>query len=68
MAVDLNIFLFEVKGVASSDQELLFNEIDSSDGFGNWMLDLESGVHFQEEEVLVFIHQELNCSSAEISA
>ena len=68
MTVDFDVTLFECKRVASSDQELLFNEIDSSDCFGDGMLYLESGVHFEEVEIFVFVHQELNCTCAEISA
>ena len=35
----------EGKGMSSCDQKLLFDEINTCDLFGNWMLYLESSVH-----------------------
>jgi hypothetical protein len=68
VTVNLNIILLEGKRISSSNQDLLFNQINTGDLFSDGMLDLESSVHFKEIEVLVLIHQKLNSTSALISA
>ena len=43
-----------------SEPDLLLDEIDAGHHFGDRMFDLDAGVHFHEEEVVVLIEQELD--------
>ena len=45
---------------AARDAELGLHEIDASDGFGDGMFDLDAGVHLDEVELAIFIHEELD--------
>lgn len=58
--MNLYIWLFESKWVTSSNQDLLLNQVDTSDLLSNWMLYLKSSVHFKEIEILVLVHEELD--------
>lgn len=57
---DFDIFLFILEFLAFSDKDLFFNEIDASDFFGNAVFYLDTGVHFDEVEVAMFIDEEFD--------
>ena len=60
--VELDVLLFEREGVSVGEPDLLFNEIDAGHHFGDGMLDLDAGIHFHEEEVVILVEQELDSS------
>src|SRR5690606_10784099 len=66
VAVETNPFLTNGKTAAGCDTNLLVHEVDTSDGFGNWVFHLETGVHFDEIELAIFI-QELDGACARIA-
>ena len=45
---------------AGGDAQLRLDQVDAGDGFGDRMLDLDAGVHLDEVELAVFVHQELD--------
>ena len=49
-----------VEPFAGSDAQLRLDEVDAGDGFGDRMLHLDAGVHLDEVELAVFVHQELD--------
>ena len=49
-----------VEPFARGNPQLRLNEIHSRDGFGDGVLHLDAGVHLDEVELAVFVHQELN--------
>ena len=58
--VELDVLLFEREGVSIGEPDLLLDQIDAGHHFGDGMLDLDAGVHFHEEEVVVLVEQELD--------
>ena len=44
------------------DPDLRLHDVDAGDRFGNRMLHLNAGVHFDEVQLAVLIHQELDGS------
>jgi hypothetical protein len=68
MTLNLDILLLKGERIASTDENLLLNEVNTSDFLGDRMFDLKTRVHFKEVEVLVLIYQELDCSSALVAA
>ena len=68
MSIDFNIILSVFKLVASRNKNLLFNKIDAGNFLSDRVLNLETRVHFQEVEVLVCIHQELDSTGGVIVA
>ena len=45
---------------AGRNHDLRFDEIDSSDCFRDGMFHLDAGVHFDEVQIALFIHQKLD--------
>ena len=40
----------------------LFNDVYPRDQLSNWVLHLQSGIHLQEIEVTLRVHQKLTCT------
>ena len=59
-AVDLDVFLAILQRTPARDAQLLLDDIHAGHKFGDRMLHLQARVHFQEIELVVFIHQELD--------
>lgn len=57
---EFDIFLFILKFLAFSDEDLFFDEVDAGDFFGDAVFDLDTGIHFDEVEVAVFIDEEFD--------
>ena len=51
---------------AGGDADLLAHQVDAGDGLGDRMLDLQAGVHLDEEELAVLV-QELDGADAEVA-
>ena len=49
----LNLFLAVAQGVAHGDPHLLRNQINTSNHFGNGVLYLNTGIHFQEVVIAI---------------
>src|SRR4029078_13159056 len=58
MACDSDLGLLEGERLSVGQRDLLFDEVDAGDHFRDGMLDLNAGIHFHEEEVMVFVDQE----------
>src|SRR5690606_8698920 len=58
MAFDHNFFLFDGQWLTRSDTQLLFDQVNAGDHFGNRVFNLNTGVHLNEVELAVF-EQEL---------
>src|SRR3954451_4526418 len=48
------------------DRELQFDQVQTGGLLGDWVFDLEAGVHLEEVEVAGFVRQELDRASAHI--
>ena len=66
MAFKGHIFLLKSKPLATGDPNLFLHDINSGDQFGNGVLYLNSGVHFNKVELIIF-EQELDRASAPIA-
>ena len=55
-----NVALSEGELLARSDSNLLLNQINAGDQFGNRVLDLNPSVDFDKVKVVVFVDNELN--------
>ena len=66
MAFDFHFALFDRQWLAGRNAQLLFDQIHTGDHLGNRMLNLDTGVHFDEEELTVFI-QELESTCATVA-
>ena len=55
MTLQPDIFLSHAQGFARGNLDLLTHDVDTSDGFGNWVLHLKAGVHLGKEELTVII-------------
>lgn len=66
MAFHHNFFLLDGKRLACSDTQLLFDQVNAGDHFGNRMLNLNTGVHFDEIELAV-LEQELKGTRSTIA-
>ncbi len=64
----MNLGISEAKLFAFSDSEHLAHQIQASDLFGDWMFDLQPGVHFEEADGAVLTDQELTRSRAHIAS
>jgi hypothetical protein len=60
MPDEFDVLLFEREGLPVSEPDLFLDEIDAGHHFGDSMFDLNAGVYFHEEEVVVFVEQELD--------
>ena len=63
MAIDTHILLVELEFVACRHQNLLFDQIHSSNFLSDGMFYLQSRVHLKEIKIFVLVNQELDCSS-----
>src|SRR5690606_29197154 len=54
MAFDHYFFLFDGQRLAGSDTQLLFDQVNAGDHFGNRVFNLNTGVHLNEVELTVF--------------
>ena len=59
-----NTFLLGAERLSSSNPDHLLNQIQVGNALGDRVLDLQTGVHFQEVEVPLRIDQHLNGTSA----
>ena len=59
-AVELHVVLPEGEGLAGGDADHLLDEIETGDEFGHRVLDLETGVHLEEIELLVLAEDEFD--------
>ena len=50
----------EVEPFAARDADLPTHQIDAGHHFGDWVLDLQAGVHFEEVELAVLVEQEFD--------
>src|SRR6478672_10375683 len=66
MAVEANVLLLERKRRARGDADLLDDEVDAGYHLGHGMLDLEPGIHLDEEELPALV-QELDSAHAAIA-
>ena len=62
----LDVFLRVAQLPAAGDADLLLDDVDAGDHLGDRMLHLQAGVHLQEVEVLVLIHQELDRAGVDV--
>src|SRR5437879_4593122 len=53
--------------LTGGDEDLSLDQIDSCDGFANWMLYLYASVYFDEVELALLIHEELNSTSVRVA-
>ena len=67
MAMLADVFLMELKRLTIGYENLLFHQIHSHHFFGDGMLHLKTGVHFQKIKLMVFVNKELNRASTLIS-
>ena len=65
VAVQSDLVLLQRQLFAERDAQLPFDQIDAGDQFGHGMLDLQAGVHLDEEHVLAVGH-ELDGAGADI--
>src|SRR5450830_1377233 len=66
MTFDRNVTLFESQFFVEGNTDLFLNNIYTRDHFGDWMLNLNAGIHFNEIEFAIFV-QELECTSTAIT-
>src|SRR5690606_15590542 len=55
VALELHVALAQGELLAGSDQYLLLNQIDAGNHLGNRVLNLNTGIHLDEEEFTVFV-------------
>ena len=63
----IDVFLGIAQMLARSNPDLLFDQIQPGDQFGNRMFYLDSGIHLQKIEVEIPIHQKFDRTSATIT-
>jgi len=63
-----DIFLFVFERLSGSDAELLFDQINPCNFLGHRVLNLNPGIHLDEVEVPVLIHEELDGSGIPVVA
>jgi hypothetical protein len=61
MAAESQVALPEAQLLTGSNADLLGNEIDAGDQFGDRMLDLDAGVHLDEVELVVLVEEFERC-------
>src|SRR5690606_4305541 len=66
VAFEGDVFLREGQRQARSDADLFAHQIDAGDHFGDRVLDLQAGVHLDEEELAV-LPQELDGAGAQVA-
>jgi hypothetical protein len=63
VAFELDVALGMLEGFAHGDHDLVANEVDAGDFFGNRMLNLDAFVHFQEVVIAVVVDDEFDGAS-----
>ena len=58
--IQIHVALAHSEASTHRDPNLLDDQIDAGDHLGDRVLDLQARVHFQEIELLVFVHDELD--------
>ena len=53
MAGKRDVFLCKRQGMSSGNSDLLAHQINPGNGFGDWVFNLQSGVHFDKEEFAI---------------
>ena len=66
-AVELHVGLLELELLAGGDADHLLDQIDAGDELGDGVLDLQAGVHLQEEERAVLAGDELDGAGAVVA-
>ena len=66
VALEHDLVLGEAERRAGGDADLLAHQVDAGDRLGDRMLDLQAGVHLDEEELAVLV-QELDGADAEVA-
>ncbi len=67
MADQRHLFLTNRKRLAAGDANLPGNQIESGDGLGDRVLDLQAGIHFHEEEFATGVEQKLHRASTNVA-
>ena len=67
MPVALDVVLGEAEGLARGHPELPLDQVEPGDELGHRVLDLEAGVHLQEEELPVLV-EELDGAGVDVAA
>src|SRR5580704_15070369 len=57
VAMETHVFLRDAELAPRRDADLLEHEIDVGDHLGDWMLDLDAGVHLDEVEATVLVEK-----------
>ena len=57
-----HIILRKTKRLSFSDTNLIANDIRQRNHLSNRMLDLNTGIHFHEIKLIIFVKQEFNCA------
>ena len=68
MAIEFDLFLGQRQWPAFSHHQLPGYQVLPGDQFGDRVLYLQAGVHFQEVEIAVFVNQELHGTGAFVTA
>ena len=66
-SAEFYIFLLIRQRIARSHRDHVTHQIDTGTFLRHRMLYLQTGIHFKEIEVLVFIHHELQCAGTVIT-
>ncbi len=66
-ALLLHLLLGVAQRPAAGDADLLVDDVDAGDHLGHRVLHLQAGVHLQEVEVAVLIHQELDRPGVDVA-
>ena len=67
MASDNDVSLAKREWLSGGDHDLLFDQIDARDHFGDRVFDLNPGVDLDEVEIVVRIDQELTGSGIHVA-
>jgi hypothetical protein len=67
MSVNFNVALLKSERMSSCNQDLFLDQINACDLLGDWMFNLQTHVHLQEVELLMFVKQKFDCASVLIA-
>ena len=67
MTTLLDVVLSERERLTIGNENLLLHEVDAHNLLGDRMLNLQTGVHLKEVEILVFVYEKLYSACAHIS-
>jgi len=62
-----DVALFDGEGHPRGDADLFFDQVDAGDLFGDGVLDLDAGVHFQQIEVLFFVDEVFDGAGVDVA-